>query len=693
MKHTYTNPRLYLLGTVAVMAITGLSSPVAAAETAEQDGLFTLLGRIILGAGAEKVAIDTPQAVTVLNQDDIDRTQATSVGELFDTIPGIQAIGSNRSGGLSFNIRGVGELAASDESKIIVTVDGVPKFYEQYRQGSFFSDPELFKRVEVLRGPASSTLYGAGALGGVVNFTTKEASDFLTEDKNTAIRTRLGFDSNGNGKLGSVIYAQRFSDSFEMLTSFNYRDADMAKDGAGNLLVGTEGISTSGLLKGTYRFGDDKAQSLNISYVQKYSNLNDTPYSRTDTLAFGTVDRRTNDQTLSLSYENPGLGNPLLDLKVALSYSNTEIDQDDAQFGFFGSLFNDSHYSYETIGLKVENTFEMSGANWENYLTAGVQFSDQDRTAQTTAGELAFHPEGNEQKIGVYVQSEFILGDRLTIIPGARLDYTALTPVAGAAGSEVTYTTFSPKIQVMYDVNDSFSVFGSLAHTERAPTLDEAFSHDRGYSISPALTKESANSIELGFAFQRRGIFNESDAFSLKTTAFYSDVSDTIVTNINALPAANYLNAQDALLWGVEIEGAYQSERMFGNFALSFVDGESTGMRGVGDTQSSIPAPNLSLTLGGRIPDRGIEYGWTGHFVDNIVTAQFDGVTRAAVNTRYSGYARHDLFVSWKPEQGVLQGTDLRLSLNNVFDRDYQNNLWGTSGKGRNVKLTLSKSF
>jgi len=351
MKRAQTNTRLYLLGTVAIAAVTGFSTPATAQE---KEGLFTLLGRIILGAGTEKVAIDTPQAVTVLDQEDIDRTQASTPAELFDTIPGVQAIGSERAGGLSFNIRGIGELSASDESKIIVTIDGAPKFYEQYRMGSFFSDPELFKRVEVLRGPASATLYGSGALGGVINFTTKDASDFLEEEKDTALRTRLSYDSNGAGKLGSVIYAHRFSDRLEALASLNYRTADQYEDGDDVPVAGSDGSSYSGLLKGTYYFGDDNAQTLRVSFSQWQNDLNDTQYSQTGTLGFGTIDRKTTDQTFSVSYENPGLGNPLLDMKVALFYSDTDVVQSDSQGAPFPSaLFSDAHYAYATHDLFV----------------------------------------------------------------------------------------------------------------------------------------------------------------------------------------------------------------------------------------------------------------------------------------------------------------------------------------------------
>ena len=112
----------------------------------------------------------------------IDVSESDKEITLTAELPGVNTSGSDRPFGQTFNIRGIGAPENSgDGGRIIVNVDGVQKFYEQYRLGSFFSDPELYKRVEVLRGPASSTLYGSGALGGVINFETKDASDFIAE--------------------------------------------------------------------------------------------------------------------------------------------------------------------------------------------------------------------------------------------------------------------------------------------------------------------------------------------------------------------------------------------------------------------------------------------------------------------------------------------------------------------------------
>jgi hemoglobin/transferrin/lactoferrin receptor protein len=117
--------------TSLLMTTTLLSAGTATAQQTGADG-GTFLGRLIFGAGQQKVAIDTPQAVSVLDQDDIDREQAANVGQILRNVPGAQTAGSDRPLGFAFNIRGIGATEQSaSEARIIVNVDGVPKFYEQ----------------------------------------------------------------------------------------------------------------------------------------------------------------------------------------------------------------------------------------------------------------------------------------------------------------------------------------------------------------------------------------------------------------------------------------------------------------------------------------------------------------------------------------------------------------------------------
>ena len=101
-------------------------------NAAEKKGRVTLLQRLVLGAGVEKVAVDTPSAVTVLDQEDIDTVQPETIGEIIRAIPGVNVTGSDRLLGQSFNIRGIGAPENSgDGGRIIVNVDGAQKFYEQ----------------------------------------------------------------------------------------------------------------------------------------------------------------------------------------------------------------------------------------------------------------------------------------------------------------------------------------------------------------------------------------------------------------------------------------------------------------------------------------------------------------------------------------------------------------------------------
>lgn len=672
-----TNLKCALLGATILSSVTLLAATsVTAQETTE-----TALGRIVLGTGTSGVAIDTPQAVTVVSEEEIDRAQATTVGELFDLVPGVQPIGSGRVAGESFNIRGVGELGASDESRIIITVDGATKFYEQYRLGSFFSDPALYRQVEVLRGPASSTLYGAGALGGVINFETKDASDFLGAT-DTAIRTRLSYGSNSDEIAASVIVAERPTENMENLFALNYRTAGNYVDGDGNEVSGSEFDAISGLVKSRLTFGDDNAQAVTVSYTRWNSNLDDTAYSQTGTLGFGTVDRDITDETLSIRYENPVLGNNLLDLDVVLSYSDTQVEQSNASVPSPSSLFMDSEYAYQTTSLKVENTSEFGSGNYEAYVTTGIQLSQQERVAETTSGGIGFHPEGTDTKVGVYAQAEFIFNDRLTLVPGIRTDFISLEAGDGLAFGDFEEVAVSPKLAAHYEINDTYAIFGSLARTQRAPTLDEIFSYDDtdGETYSPDLVSETATSAEFGASASYFGVFTESDALDVKATAFYSEVDDLIARDSTA-GTPYYENVNAARIYGLEVEAAYEAERMYVRAAYSDVRGED---RDTGETLTSIPARNLSLTVAGRDHQRGLEYGWHGAFYDDISYGGGDD---------YDSYAVHDLFVDWQPQSGALQAYQIGLRVNNALDTQYGNSLAGDAGEGRSYDVSLTRTF
>ena len=658
-----------------------------------RSGQTTILQRLVIGAGEDKVAIDTPQAVTVLDQEDIDKEQATTIGDVFDGVPGVQAIGSDRVFGESFNIRGIGELGASDESKIIVNVDGVPKFYEQYRMGSFFSDPELYKRVEVLRGPASSTLYGAGALGGVINLTTKDASDYLEDGQKGAVKFKASYDSNGAGLLGSTTLAVRMSPNSEFLLSGNYRRSGDFTSGNGTVIAGSNFDAFSGIAKTTFRFGDMNEQVLRLSYQRWQGNAVNQTYSQTGTLPFGNVDRNVTDQTAIVSYENPASDNPWVDLRISIAFSDTLNRQANATAPIPSPLFFDTDYAYQTWSSKVENTIEHSGEAWENYLTFGLQASHQNRVADTARGvPLTFHPEGTETKLGLFVQDEFIWNEALTVIPGARVDFVWQNPSAVIAGAAPTQdVAFSPKLAAYYRFNDYFSVFGSVAHTQRVPTLDELFSTnapDRNYpggrGPSLGLQKERSNNYEIGFAVSGHDVFSPGDSIQVKTTGFYNSLRNLIATNPNRGSAAlvpYYVNIDQARIYGVEVEGAYEADYWFARAAFSAVAGQNTR---TGAPLISIPAHTLALTLGGRLPQYGLEAGWRSLFA-SAAPAGTAGPTPA--------YNVHDIFASWRPSEGTFKGWEAQASVENLFNTQYQNNLAGDPGKGRTFKLTLAKTI
>lgn len=704
MRMTRTAVTLALCATTALTAVP-IAHAQEAVETAEPRNGFTLLQRLILGAGRAKVATDTPQAVTALEQEDIDDKQASTATDILKGVPNVSVVGgANRALGQSFNIRGIGKgESASDEGRILVNVDGVPQFFEQYRMGGFFNDPELFKRVEILRGPASSTLYGSGALGGVINFTTKDASDYLADGQNGALKLKSSYDSNSTGYLASGILALRLSNYAEFLVSGNYRTAKEFTDGDGNAILGSDFTTPNGLAKGTFYLDENKERKVQVSYSQFTSDQKNQAYSQLQpTGFFGTVDRVVNNKQAQISYEDAASDNPWLDLKLTLSYNNITNEQTNATLGGFSSIGQDSTYGYESYQFLGQNTFEWTGDTFENYLTVGGQVIQQNRTTGT-ATPLGHHPEGKDFQAGLFVQNEFIWNERLTLIPGLRLDYQKLTGgsslgvlTGGLVPEDKTDTAFSPKLAALYKITDSFSVFGSYAHTERFPSLDEIFSNDYGAGVRPnyslGLRKEKSNNYEMGFVVSTTDLVQAGDSFDFKTTGFYNKIDDLIIRQRNLYP--QYINVGRAEIYGVEFEAGYTSENFFADAGLGLTVGtdltDGTGL-------TTVAPPEFNLGLGYRMPNKGLTFGWEGRFVfaESKVPVPTSSTTDPLAEAlRREAFNTHDVYINWRPEQESLsKGWEASFRVENVFDTKYRDFLSNDNGKGRTFKLTLAKQF
>ena len=125
--------RSLLTGTASVLALTAFNGQVLAQEAEDvfvatgtdsdveeiipQDDDY--LGEIQLGTSKREVQTQTAEALTTINQEEINDRQAGTVAELIDSVPGVTLVNGSTPQGSGINIRGFGSnstLATSAKS-------------------------------------------------------------------------------------------------------------------------------------------------------------------------------------------------------------------------------------------------------------------------------------------------------------------------------------------------------------------------------------------------------------------------------------------------------------------------------------------------------------------------------------------------------------------------------------------------
>ena len=174
---------------------------VPAQAQAQQDDDEALNKVIVTAQKREQAAIDVPASVTALRADQLVREGKVRLEDYAAQIPGL-SLSSFRPGFTQVTLRGITTGVAQSASTTAFYIDEAPiGSVNAYAAGSAVTpdlDPAELQRVEVLKGP-QGTLYGAGAMGGLVRYVTS-APDY----RNLHASVTVGGNSVKHGENGST---------------------------------------------------------------------------------------------------------------------------------------------------------------------------------------------------------------------------------------------------------------------------------------------------------------------------------------------------------------------------------------------------------------------------------------------------------------------------------------------------------
>ncbi len=182
---TYTVRARYIGYTPGTASVTVSADQEATADLALEKSAQRLDEVVTTGTVVPTEVKALPTPISVVTAEDIQHQNLQRVDEVFrGQVPGIIALekgpGLDRSG-YELALRGASTIVAATTVKTFI--DGVEVADPSYLASI---DPNSVERIEITRGPQASTMYGAGALDGVMQVFTKKGELGLTRPEVTA---------------------------------------------------------------------------------------------------------------------------------------------------------------------------------------------------------------------------------------------------------------------------------------------------------------------------------------------------------------------------------------------------------------------------------------------------------------------------------------------------------------------------
>lgn len=642
--------KLQLAFAAALLSSTSLSNAYA------QDTVSSVDEVTVYATRSTQSTFDVPAMVSKIDVDAPENATAGTISQLLNHVPGVSVGNGPRRSAQVVSLRGF------DSEAILTLIDNRRQNFESGHDGRFFIDPSLLKSVDIVKGGASA-IYGGGAVGGVIAFETKDASDLLKPGETFGAMSSLGYRS-GAGEFSTTQSAYGRMGDMDLLGSLNYRKAGDIQMGAkSHKFEGTNDLPArdriySGLLKAGYTFNDFHTLKLN---AQKLNQDSEEPSTNTST-SKTYVDKQIDDLQLGIkyTYENPD--DTWLNPSLHIYRNRSEVEETDLS----GS--NKARVKLRqmtTLGTTLDNQSKFNvSENQKHTLSYGGEYYTDTQVGKSTSTAFGGVPNADASNLGFYLQDnvEFntSIGD-FSIIPAARFDRNKSNDENGNSQNE---SAVSPKLSLSYKPTDQYLLFGNWSRAFRAPNLTEIYADGQHYPGNNFLTNtdlkpETVTTIELGAGIDFKNVLSENDHLKVKGSIFRSRGKDFIDQRFNSsYTTTQYYNVAKATLKGWEVDASYDFASFTTTAGLSYVRARNNEDNTY--LESSEPL-TLSTGLSYDVDSMDSVIGWNAKFV-----RQAHETTTAS--SRKDAYATHDIFYRYMPNDDLF----IDLGIDNVFDEGYQ---------------------
>jgi iron complex outermembrane receptor protein len=574
------------------------------------------------------------QPTTVLDGQELTKNLESTLAATLSEAPGV-AMREFGPGPARPIIRGL------DGDRVAVLEDGqrMGDLSSQSGDHSVPTNPAAARRIEVVRGPAT-LLYGANAIGGLVNVITDSIPSEKTQGSSGNVTLNYGTNAGATGGAGDVHvgngkFAFHFGGAANRAGNYTTPEGEVANSES-RMAMGQVGGSWTG----------------EKSYVGASYGYDDSKYG-IPVVEDGTISLTPQRHAFSVRAGAKDLPGWLQSYRTTLGvrrYQHSEVEGAE-----IGTTFHNNTLEGEVL-LSHRRTGRLVGS-------FGGWFMNR---AFEAIGEEALSPPVDQQAYAGFVYEE-VESPHATLQFGGRLDHAAYEPEGGLRPRD--FTEFSGSVGLLIKpqaAKDNFVIAFNVARAARYPALEELYyfgPHPGNLAFeigNPNLAAEHA----LGFDLSLRG---RGERFEAELTFFRNDINNYIFREPTGevrddFPVVKNVGA-DSVLLGVEAHG---DVKLGGGLTLEmtydWVQGE---LKASGEPLPRIPPFRV---LG------GLTYQKNAFQAGASLQAVSEQTRVYGDETPTDGYVTAKAFTSYSFQAGGVLHT-ITARLDNATDKLYRNHL------------------